>query len=482
MRFWEIGFIVINFGLLGWILLSPGKISRYIGPVLAAAFGAGIVQIIVEGVRWQMIPAYASPVVLTAAFLMSKRTRRQRTHITLKLQSALWAIYLMAAVALPALMPIFAFEPTTGPYAVGTTLYHWTDDDREEAYTTDPNDRRELMVQLWYPAEPDGKLAPEPYIRHVPEITEGLEKALSIPDFALSHLGRVQAHAQPEAKLAEAEVRYPVLIFSHGLTGFRNQNTFQVEELASHGYIVVGIDHTFDAAASVFPDGRTALIRFANLSGFADLDNHIKLWTDDVSFVLDQVEQLNRSDATGRFTGRIDSSRIGMFGHSYGGAAAVQMLMQDSRVKAAINMDGTLYGQPASASGIGKPLLIMNADKSVDKAQYDQMLDKAIEQSGKSREEYEVSWNETVRRRERALAGGGMSLIIPHTDHMSYTDFHLFSPLLRSQGEDPRQVHRIVNGFSLAFFDEFVKQSGDGSALGELAAQYPEVNFQVNDE
>lgn len=480
MRLWEIGLIAINFGLLGWLLFAPQTIRRYAAPALAAAFGAVAIQLVAEGARWQMIPAYASPVVLTAALLMTKRARRERTRPGLTRRAALLTVYMTASVTLPALMPIFTFEAPTGPYAVGTTLYHWTDAEREETYTLEQDDRRELMVQIWYPAEPDARLAPVPYLRDVPEITAGLEKALSIPAFALSHLGQVQTHAQPDAKLSGAEERYPVLIFSHGLTGFRNQNTFQVEELASHGYIVIGIDHTFDAAATVFPDGRAALIRFANLSGFADLDNHIKLWTDDVSFVLDQVEQLNRSDTDGRFTGRIDTARIGMFGHSYGGAAAVQMLMQDSRVKAAINMDGTLYGQTASASGIGKPLLIMNADKSVDKAQYDLLLDKAIAQSGKTREEYEASWNETVRRRERALAGGGMSLIIPDTDHMSYTDFHLFSPLLRSRGEDPRQVHRIVNGFSLAFFDQYVKQSG--SALAELAAQYPEVNFTVNDE
>lgn len=83
-------------------------------------------------------------------------------------------------------------------------------------------------------------------------------------------------------------------------------------------------------------------------------------------------------------------------------------------------------------------------------------------------------------RNERALAGGGMSMVIPHTDHTSYSDFHLISPFLRSPGEDLRRVHRIINEFSLVFFDLYVKQTIDSSALDRLEAIYPEVNFKMN--
>ncbi len=83
-------------------------------------------------------------------------------------------------------------------------------------------------------------------------------------------------------------------------------------------------------------------------------------------FVLNQIEKLNQSDKDNRFTGRMDTSRIGMFGHSYGGATAAQVLVEDSRVKAAINMDGTLYGENVPKSRVGKPFLIMNAETSDD--------------------------------------------------------------------------------------------------------------------
>ena len=81
---------------------------------------------------------------------------------------------------------------------------------------------------------------------------------------------------------------------------------------------------------TVFPDGRTAFVQSINLTDFAERDCHIKLWKEDVVFVLNQIEKLNQSDKDNRFTGRMDTSRIGMFGHSYGGATAAQVLVEDS--------------------------------------------------------------------------------------------------------------------------------------------------------
>ena len=463
MNFWEIFLIVVNFGLLSWTMLVRGKTKRWAAFAPVITFGVVIVQLIAEGYRWQMIPAYLSPVILTMYYLLAGRKKSAGSWASITFKTLFLVIYLSVAVALPSLLPVISFEKPTGPFTVGTTLYHWVDQKRDEPNTKDPNDRRELMVQIWYPAEEKGEGKRAPYIRNVNEIAKGLEKALSIPAFAFSQLSLVKSHAYEKARLSNSESRYPVLLFSHGFSGFRNQNTFEVEELASQGYIVLGIDHSFDAAATVYPDGRTAYLQSINLDDFAASDRHIEVWKKDVTFVLDEVEKLNQSDEAHLFTGRIDTSRIGMLGHSYGGATAAQMLAEDSRIKAAINMDGTLYGSVFPEAGIGKPFLLMSADNSEE---FD-------EDSNEDSQEVEA-------RDKRALAGGGMSMAIPHTNHMSFTDFSLFSPLLWSNGENPRQVHRIINEFSLAFFDRYVKQIDDGSALSKLAAKYPEVDFQVN--
>ncbi|HDV8364933.1 alpha/beta hydrolase family protein [Bacillus cereus group sp. MYBK59-1] len=455
MNFWEVVLIVVNFSLLSWILLIGRETKKWSKLATLIAVVMVTVQLLAEGFRWQMIPAYVSPVILILCYLLTGQKKGFRSSGIFMVKTSLLCIYLFVAVALPLLMPVFSFEEPTGPHRIGTKLYHWVDHQRNEPYSKNPNNWRELMVQIWYPAAEKSKGDPEPYIRNINELSKGLEKTLSIPAFAFSHMELVKSHSFMDLQLSDSENHYPILLFSHGFNGFRNQNTFQVEELASQGYIVLSIDHTFDAAATVFPGGRTAYVQPINLTD--EGDSHIKLWEEDVSFVLNQIEKLNENDETGFFTGRLDTSRIGMFGHSYGGATAAQILAKDSRVKAAINMDGTLYGEILPESGIGKPFLLMNAE-----------------------EPDEADPFEVRERYGRGLAGGGMSMVIPHTDHTSFTDLHLFSPLLQSPGENPKEVHRIINEFSLAFFDQYVKQKDDGSTLKRLITQYPEVNFKIN--
>ncbi|AWB46367.1 carboxylic ester hydrolase [Paenibacillus sp. CAA11] len=479
MRIWEIILLIIIGAGLAFVWFQPKLKVKWVWAVMATFLLVILVQGLGEGWRWQMVPAYLSPLfLLKRAASIRPRESVEKRYRVLRItgKALLLAVYLLVSIVLPLLMPVFTFKKPSGEYAVGTTVYHWVDQSRKEEYTEDPSDQRELMVQLWYPAEASSGKGTAAYTDQASAIAEGLNKALSLPSFALSHLGQIQTHALIDAKLAVTDQPYPLLIFSHGLTGFRSQNTFELEELASHGYIVAAIDHTYDAAATVFPDGREAIIRFENLSGFDKLDDHMKLWTGDVSFVLDQLTGLNSGVEASQFKGRMDMTRIGMFGHSYGGAAAAQMLMNDARIKAAVDMDGVLYGKPAPAGGIGKPFLLMNAEKSLNKTIFEANLDKAIQTTGKSRASYEEFWEEGQHRRALATAGGGYSMLIPNTDHMSYTDFHLFSPMLKLKGEDPRYVHQVVNAFTLAFFDNYLK--GKTGGLEAAAAAYPEVGFK----
>ncbi|BBH20686.1 carboxylic ester hydrolase [Paenibacillus baekrokdamisoli] len=481
MRILEISLIVINFGLLYWAFIANRKSGR--GPImpLTIAFGLVIVQFAVEGGRWQMIPAYLTPLILTAYFFLGKRREGGRSRVAVTVQAVLLTVYLLVSVALPTVMPVFSFEKPTGPYAVGTTIFHWIDEQRGESYTENPDDRRELMVQIWYPAaEGDGKKQ-SPYLQNASIMTGAISsKMLGLPAFTFSHLGLVKTHALLEAKLLDSESRYPVLIFSHGMNGYRNQNMYQVEELASHGYIVVGIDYAYEAAGSVYPDGRAAMSKIGpNLTSNAKYDEHIPLWTEDATFVLNQVEQLNRNDSTGRFTGKIDIERIGMLGHSFGGAVTAQMMKKDSRVKAALSMDGGFYGPPVSEKGFGKPFFMMYSEETYNKVMisYD---DVAKQIGGGSREEFEAPRKQYIQKSGYALAGGGLSILIPGSKHASYSDLALFSPLLGLGGADPRRDHRIVNEFSVAFFDRYLKGKDD-SALQKLSAKYPEVNFKVHE-
>ncbi|PAD74981.1 alpha/beta hydrolase family protein [Paenibacillus campinasensis] len=472
MRTFEILLLIVNLGLLIICTLWP---SRH--PLRLRAAAAGItallsmIQMVAEGFRWQMIPVYAASVLLGLSALdliLSKHKRSRqprpgprfgirwlRTCVTV----LLLVMYTGVSVALPSLLPVFAFATPSGPHGVGTTSLILVDERRDEPHTEDPSDHRRLALQIWYPASveerPHDKRAD--YIEHLPVILEGLEQAISIPPFLMSQLRYVKTHAYWEAEVALDQERYPVLLFSHGLTGFRNQNTFQVEDLASRGYIVVGIDHPYDAAAVVFPD-HTAMLKLDNLSGFEAYEAKNRLWVEDIKFVLDYLERVSPAEEEHFLSGRMDMDKVGMFGHSFGGATAAQMLMEDPRIKASLNMDGALYGQPIPEEGFDRPYMQMNADTSIDYENFVQSLDEAIEASGSSREEYEAFWAEMTSRRNHAASGdSAYSIVLAKADHMSFTDFYLFSPLLALNSTSPRQLHHSVNEVTAAFFDQYVK-------------------------
>ncbi|WP_165921049.1 alpha/beta hydrolase family protein [Paenibacillus albiflavus] len=471
MRMMEIIVIVVNFLFLGRLLFFSRGLSIGNVILLGASVVVTALQILLEGYRWQMIPAYLVLLVLSLqVFIYPNKYTVSASMVKRIFKGCLSVVYLIVAVALPFLLPIFSFDKPTGPYEVGTTTFHFIDSERREEYSDDPKDRRELMVQLWYPAS--GSNEPmAPYTTSPKELARGLASMISIPAFTIEHFGQVKTHSHQEALLSGEEKTWPLLIFSHGMDQFRNGNTFQLEELASHGYIVAAIDHTYNAAVTVFPDGRSAFSRSQLDDGLPVLDAHMPVWTGDVKFVLDKMEQLNDGVPDGRFRGAIDMKRVGMFGHSYGGATAMQMLLLDDRVKAGIDMDGGLFGRLAPDTGISKPFILMNAQDTED-----YYMEATKNQSDVGTDSSEGLWSELLQRRQLALKAGSYSLTIPHTDHMSFTDFALYSPLLQAKDANIRSIHRIINDVSLSFFDKYVK-GYDSAALDEIATRYPEIGF-----
>jgi len=466
--------IVIVFHLI--VLIRLTWFSRGLNlwnMTLAGAAGLlTLVQLVVEGYRWQMIPAYSA--LLFILLLLIIRPRQTKVSSTWQMR-AVKGVFLLIYAALttipPMITPIFSFNKPTGPYEIGTTTYHFVDTDRTETYTDHPQDKRELAVQLWYPIQPGSSEPKAAYIPHPQQLAAGLSTTMPFPAFVFEHLGLVLTNSRQDALVSKQQDSWPVLIFSHGMNLFRNQNTFQMEELASNGYIVAAIDHTYDAAATVLSDGRVAPALTQLDDGLPALDEHIPLWIADVKFVLDQLEELNTS-STSLFYGAIDRSKIGMLGHSFGGATAMQMLIQDDRIKAALNMDGGLYGPTAPETGLGKPFLLINAADT--ERSYADASSKGANLSIDSAEWMLATLDQ---RRKHALAGGGYSLTIPGTNHMSVTDFELYSPLLQAGHASIKDVRSLINEISLLFFDRYVK--GDQSiSLDQIATHYPALGFQ----
>lgn len=216
-----------------------------------------------------------SPLILCGAGMLYSISKSKKKYWKWGI-AAFSIVYIAFMLVLPLVLPIFSFEKPTGEYFIGTHSYHLIDQNREEARSLVKGKHRELMIQIWYPSKETNSLQFEPYIEEVGAITAGLERALSFPAWTLSHLNLVKSHAQKHLAISNDKKSLPILIFSHGMTGVRNQNTYQIEELVSHGYIVIGIDHVYDAAATVFPNGQKVLLELNNLSGFEGLDKHMK--------------------------------------------------------------------------------------------------------------------------------------------------------------------------------------------------------------
>ncbi|MFI2128689.1 alpha/beta hydrolase family protein [Lysinibacillus fusiformis] len=456
MRFFEMIFIVFNILLIVWIIFAKSKPLRG----LLICFGVStllmLLQWCIEGIRWQMIPAYVMTVVPLAAAMgriifkqkSSEAVTKKASRVKYIAVTVLAIIYSLLAVVLPLLFPVFTFEEPRGPYQIGTITYDWVDEQREETFTPAPKDKRRLVVQVWYPADSKAKGKSVPYLSDGDAYAKGLSKALNMPKLLFTTFDHVKTHAMENVEISNRETAYPVLLFSHGFNMYKNQNTFQIEQLVSQGYIVVGIEHAYSSAATIFADGRVAYYMQQDKDSADYLDQANEGWVEDAKFTLDQLEKLVENDPDQRFTGRLDMENVGMFGHSFGGATSTQMLMRDSRIKAAINMDGALYGKvEVPEEGLQKPFLLMSADYSLNITQ--QMTDQK-----------QVEMMERVLARyEHVTEGGNYWLTINHNDHVGFTDFYLLSPLFeRMVDVDIRKVHRMINDYSLDFFNHYLKQ------------------------
>ena len=224
------------------------------------------------------------------------------------------ALAIVIAITTSVLLPVFRFEEPTGPYDIGTVTYHWVDGSRSEVFSSDPNTRREIMVQFWYPTEKGSILPLAPYVEDADALSTAQARLHGWPSFMLKQLEYLKSNARTGSSMAGNRPNFPVLIFLEGITGYRQMNTFQVEYLVSRGYVVVAIDQPYIAATVVFPDGRkiaglskdqmnpliqqsiVAEKQAPSLHGVTFEAGIIPYFAQDVGFVLDQLSVLNRDD------------------------------------------------------------------------------------------------------------------------------------------------------------------------------------------
>jgi len=442
VRPFEIITLLLVAGSLTSLLIDRDRTS-FLYLLLASIVGT-ILQYLIEGLRWQFLPTLY---LLPAMFITYKFKKTGPSA------GVLLTVWLVLSAVLPWAVPLFVLPPPEGEYDVGTETFHWVDSSRLEWFTDEKDtDVREIMVQVWYPGKNTTETEPNRYMDFMDLRSRTLASAGKIPAFLPGHLDMIRTNSYPGIDCAKKSVRYPVFIFSHGITGSRHLHQVLFEYLASRGYVIIAPDHSFDSNLTIFPDGRIADYR-SEITGHPDSviirEKQIRTRALDIGFILDQVEKIDRGLILSNLNGRLDLNNIASGGHSYGGATTVLASHNDKRIKACLVLDGWISPVPDSvvSAGLGVPLLFMGRPdwNSSDYPTNYERLDDLMAHSSNSK--YQLRIRETL--------------------HLDYTDIPLMSPLIKYVMDvgslNPGTSLSLINELSHGFLEWHLLQRDNGA-------------------
>ena len=365
----------------------------------------------------------------------------------MKIKSLMVITALTFALASPSASadPALTLAKPTGDRPVGTTALYLKDTSRPDPWVPSVP-YRELMVSLFYPAAPAG--GPKKQFMSETEAKAVFDEA-GIKGIPPSVLTTVRTDAVVDARPAGRSL--PAVVLSPGFKRPRAELTSLSEDLASHGYLVVLVDHTYENVATTFPDGR--------VTGCAACGSYnIEFWqklqrgrAKDVSFVLDSLTH-------SKWAPLLDSSRIGMAGHSVGGTSTVNAMVTDTRIKAGIDMDGT-QSDPLLAPGLDRPFLFFGRQNTYAPG------------TGEASGTWDAGWKQ--------LKGWKRWLTVAGMQHPSFTDLGLVGEQL---GLDLGATTPAVRGQAItaayvrAFFDQHLRGKPQ-PLLDQPSPRYPEVAF-----
>jgi dienelactone hydrolase len=453
--------------VLIWPWLPIKQKPRWIDFLPATSAALVLVDLIADGFQVVLVGVYAFSLILFLVTLgrLRRFSPSQPAHRFWAVAGGVLGVIALGLCLVPAILLPFNYRAPTpsGPHAVGTVTFGWEDPSRPETYTPDPADHRKIAVQFWYPVDAR------------PAATKG---------------GKVL----PNAALSTSQAKYPVVVFSHGAMGLRASNTATYLELASRGYIVASIDHTYESLMTRFPNGTTVLVSQSylkdlqrNQSGQMSIAEDLQVtraWLDlhvgDMRFTLDKIEALNAGQDPSPLAGHIDLDKIGLFGHSLGGATSAALCRQDARCKSTIVIDSTMFGEYDRSTLDGtlvkdpypKPLMILyNGDTFHATPEH-------------------LGYVPDVYAFEHAAAPA-YSVVVNGSQHLNFTDLPARFPVLsRLIGQSmalnggtagkisPTRCIDILDQYVVAFFDQTLR--GAPSQLLAETPRFPEVEFTIH--
>ena len=477
MRFFEI-VLLIACSILPFIISLKGIRSKR-KLVLIAITSILALDLIIEGYRWQMIPAYLITLIifwyLCRNYSIFKGGWLRKTLTCFGL-----ILILVLAWALPIILPIFNLPTPTGKFSIGSQYLHLKTD-ADEIITPETNDTRELMIKVWYPAQLNNE-ATEPYLNAGDRI--GFATKYGLPKSTFNYLNAIKTHTYESPALEEG--KFPVLIFSHGLYSKASGYYALIENIVSHGYIVLNINHTYESTGSLFPNGDLKLFHTdydkANNQDMADMvwdalqafekakSSEEKLasieylirnymaaeitqrWSKDISLVIDELEHWNSASFLAQ---HLDVSKIGVFGHSQGGSAAGQAMIENDKIKAGISIDGVQWGTMIDTV-LTKPFAIISSDWGGSHPNFNKHI-----------------------YRNRSVSDFYNAKLLK-SGHPNFMDIPLMInlPLINECGPiDPVKGFEITNKMILQFFDSYLLNKT--SNLLNLNTKYKEIKIEL---
>lgn len=454
----EILIILANIPVLIWALLPVKRVPRFLDFMPLAAVIFLILHLFIdhEPMRMRMIPLYILTITL---FLISlPRIFRHNPDLPQRrifaVVGRLFGILVLGfSILVPTvLFPFHSLPKPTGNFKVGTVVSDFTDQNRLEPYSKEEGEPRKIAVQFWYPVDNT--------------VSQSQENISGAP-------------------VSTSQPTYPVLIFSHGAFGVRNSNFSTFNELASHGYIVASIDHTYHAFYTSFANGKSVPINMKFLNEAIAVQNNdlsieetfeitqdwLNVRTSDIELVIDRLKSGELGVEGELLKGHMDLNQIGLFGHSLGGAASAEVAREREDVKAAMVLDGTMIGD---ITGINTDHKEMITEESFTKPLM--LMYSSLFQDPEAKA---TSYLPNINAYNHATSAA-YSLSIKGSGHLNFTDLPRISPFLAQKlgvgPVDSLEGIQIVNAYILAFFDQHLK--GQPSGLLEGTEGYEAVEFE----
>ena len=490
------------FLLIWWIRRVPSR-GKLLLLSAIAALAAGLWGVCDD--RWQAGVGVFVSLVFLLALLIGKLWRSSRSSLRY-ISGSLLTLFGALAIAAIVMFPVWRLPAPSGAHAVGVRTFELDDPSRLGVFHAKPDVPRRLLIRVWYPAEPDPSSTPRRYFSDAEAQTtaRSMGELLGFPAF-LTYLKHVGTNAHEDAPLLAGAKGLPTIFYSHGYSSFLAQNSALLEDLASHGYVVYSVQHTYDSSATVFPDGSVAVVdpalveqarnppeakgEFpkAMVQGYtgATFDERLEgqlqsasdsledgerittlsapTWVADQMFVHDRLQSGDVPESVAQIAAASDLTRTGEMGMSFGGATAGAVCMLDKRCVAGVNLDGGDFH-----------FLPFNADSPVPFLMIHSDLGGIYQALGVTAKDAERSFNDfSYESFERAGTRDDIYRAeVKRAAHLGLSDFTLFirrplrAPLL---GSTPAAVMiGVQNDLARGFFDKHLR----GAANDFPAAQY----------